>query len=79
MAQVSFRLERAEEQALDRLVKAGLFSTRSEAARAAILKYAMDVGVLDRVDIWREIEKVQRRGVSPDQLAKDLETMEHEA
>lgn len=79
MAQVSFRLEKAEEQALDRLVKAGLFSTRNEAARAAILKYAMDVGVLDRADIWREIEKVERRRVSPEQLARDLEALEDEA
>jgi len=79
MAQVSVRLGKAEEQALDRLVKAGLFSTRNEAARAAILKYAMDVGVLDRADIWREIEKVERRGVSPEQLARDLEALEDEA
>jgi len=78
MARVELQLERTEEEALERLVRAGLFANRDEAARAAILKYVMDIGVLDRGAIWQEIEKTERRGVTPEQLAKDLETLEDE-
>lgn len=78
MAQMQLQLERAEEEALERLVKAGLFASRDEAARAAILKYAMDIGVLDRTKLWQEIRKTKRRRVTPEQLAKDLETLEDE-
>ena len=78
MDKLKLHLEKAEEEALDHLVKVGLFTNRDEAARAAILKYAMDIGVLNRQVLWREMENVKRRKVAPDQLAKDLETLEDE-
>lgn len=76
MDKLKLHLEKAEEEALDHLVKVGLFTNRDEAARAAILKYAMDIGVLNRQVLWRKMENVKRRKVTPDQLAKDLETLE---
>ncbi len=78
MDKQKLHLEKAEEEALDHLVKMGLFTNRDEAARAAILKYAMDIGVLNRQVLWRGMENVKRREVTPDQLAKDLETLEDE-
>jgi Arc/MetJ-type ribon-helix-helix transcriptional regulator len=78
MERLKLHLEKAEEEALNHLVKVGLFTNRDEAARAAILKYAMDIGVLNRQAIWQEMEKVKRRKVTPEQLAKDLETLEDE-
>jgi Arc/MetJ-type ribon-helix-helix transcriptional regulator len=78
MDKLKLHLEKAEEEALDHLVKVGLFTNRDEAARAAILKYAMDIGVLNRQVLWQEMENVKRRKVAPDQLAKDLETLEDE-
>jgi len=38
--------KKAEVKALDNMVEVGLFTIRDEAARASILKYAMDMGVL---------------------------------
>jgi Arc/MetJ-type ribon-helix-helix transcriptional regulator len=78
MERLKLHLEKAEEEALNHLVKVGLFTNRDEAARAAILKYAMDIGVLNRQAIWQKMEKVKRRKVTPEQLAKDLETLEDE-
>jgi Arc/MetJ-type ribon-helix-helix transcriptional regulator len=78
MERIKFKLEKTEEEALDYLVKAGLFSNRDEAARAAILKYAMDIGVLDRRALWQKMGEVKRRKVTPDRLVKDLETLEDE-
>jgi len=79
MQKVRFNLEKAEQEALDHLVEAGIFPSRDEAARAAILKYAMDIGVLSRKAIWQEMETAKRRKITPKQLAKDLETLEDES
>ena len=59
MQKTKLHLEKAEEKALDNLVKLGLFASRDEAARAAILKYAMDMGILSRQVIWQEMEKIK--------------------
>lgn len=78
MEKAKLYLEKAEEKALDNLVEVGLFVSRDEAARAAILKYAMDIGVLSRHTIWQEMQQVTKRRVTPEQLAKDLEILEDE-
>jgi len=79
MERVKLNLEKAEQEALDRLVEAGFFLSRDEAARAAILKYALDIGVLNRKAIWQQMETAKRRKITPKQLAKDLETLEDES
>ena len=79
MEKAKLNLEKAEQEALDHLVKAGFFPSRDEAARAAILKYAMDIGVLNRKAIWRAMETAKRREITPKQLAKDLEKLEDES
>ena len=79
MEKVKLSLEKVEQDALDHLVEAGLFPTREEAARAAILKYAMDIGVLNRKAIWKEVETAKRRKITPKQLEEDLETLENES
>jgi len=78
MEKVELHLAKAEEKVLDYLVEVGLFASRDEAARAAILKFAMDMGVLSRQAIWQEMAEIKRRKVTPEQLAKDLETLEDE-
>ena len=79
MEKVKLNLEKAEQEALDHLVEVGFFPSRDEAARAAILKYAMDIGVLNRKTIWQEMETAKRRRITPKQLAKDLENLEDES
>ena len=79
MEKVKLNLEKAEQEALDHLVEVGFFPSRDEAARAAILKYAMDIGVLNRKAIWQEMETAKRRRITPKQLAKDLENLEDES
>jgi len=78
MEKVKLNLGKAEQEALDHLIEVGLFPSREEAARAAILKYAMDIGVLNRKTIWQEVETAKRRKITPKQLEKDLETLEDE-
>ena len=79
MAGTAIKLERAEEEALEKMVKTGLFANRDEAARAAIVKYAADIGILSPATLWGKITRHKRRKVTPEQLKKDLEALENEA
>ena len=78
MAGVAIKLERAEEDILKKMVRAGLFPTKDEAVRAAIVKYASDLGLLSPEFLWSKITKHKRRRVTPEQLMKDLKAIEDE-
>ena len=61
-----------EAEILDDMVESGLFSTKSEAVRSALVKYAADIGLLRRKDLWAKIDMVKRRKVSAAQLEREL-------
>jgi len=65
-----------EAELLEEMVRLGLFNSKSEAIRAAIMKYAVDSGLLSREDLWKRIKAHKRRGVSPGQLEKELQRLE---
>ena len=67
-----------EEDALERMVKVGLFTSKDEAARAAIIKYASDLGLMSPEMLWRKITRHKRRQVTPAQLMKDIEAVTDE-
>jgi Arc/MetJ-type ribon-helix-helix transcriptional regulator len=67
---------KAEEEILDRMVESGFFESEDEAVRAAVLKYASELGFMDRKQIWNQIGSRERRDVSPGQLKQDLEKIE---
>ncbi|MFQ5839038.1 MAG: hypothetical protein ACE5JE_09760 [Thermoplasmata archaeon] len=63
---------------LDRMVASGLFNNKSEAVRASLVRYALELGFLRREDLWTRIGG-RPREVSDEQLARDLEGLEDEA
>ncbi len=67
-----------EDKALNDMVKAGLFNSKSEAIRAALVKYGTDIGLINRENLWKEIRKYPRRDISKHALAKNLEELENE-
>lgn len=67
-----------EANILDKMVCSGLFNSKSEAIRSAIVHYSIDLGLLGREKLWKEILAVKPRGVKAEQLAKDLEVLENE-
>jgi len=79
MVDAKLRLNKVEKEAIERMIKAGLFSTTEEAVRAAIIKYASDIGLLSPQHLWKQIEKYERRRITPKQLEQDLEILENEA
>ena len=72
------KLKKIEEDALEKMVRVELFPNKDEAARAAIIKYASDLGSLDPETLWNRIGRYKRRKVTPKQLMKDLEAIENE-
>ena len=42
---MAIKLEKTEEDVLEKMVLVGLFPSKDEAARAAIIKYASDLGI----------------------------------
>ena len=79
MRSTAIKLERAEEDALERMVRAGLFPSKDEAARAAIIKYAADLGLMSPELMWHKITRHKRRKVTPAQLMHDIEALSNEA
>ena len=73
---LTLRFRGAEAELLDRLVRSGLFATKSEAIRAALVKYGADLGLLRARDIWTAIESRPRRRVGLAQLRKDVRKSE---
>ena len=75
---LTLKFKGIEAKALDDMIKAGLFNSKSEAIRAALVKYSTDMGLISREKLWKEIGKYPRRGVSERELSKDLEEIENE-
>jgi Arc/MetJ-type ribon-helix-helix transcriptional regulator len=66
----------AEAELLDRLVRSGLFATKSEALRAALVKYGSDLGLLRARDVWNAIDSKPRRRVSAARLREQVRKAE---
>ena len=75
---LTLRFKGIEAKLLEELVRNGLFSSKSEAIRAALIHYFLELGMLGREQQWKKIQKSLKRNVSSEQLAKDLEKLEDE-
>lgn len=73
---LTIKFRGAEAALLDRLVRSGLFATKSEAIRAALVKYGADLGLLRARDLWTAIKASPKRRVSAAQLRKDVRKAE---
>ncbi len=63
---------------LDRMVTSGLFNNKSEAVRASLVRYALELGFLGRKDLWERIGG-RPREMSDEELARDVERLEDES
>ena len=73
---LSIKFKGLEDKILNELITSGLFSTKSEAIRAALVKYAMDLNLFTRKSLWEEIEKAPRREISAKKLTEELDDLE---
>lgn len=75
---MTLKFKGIEASLLKQMVELGIFNTKSEAIRAALVKYAIDLNLLDKKTIWREIQAYKKRKVSPEQLAADIQGIRNE-
>lgn len=75
---LTLKFKGIEANILDQMIKSGLFNTKSEAIRSALVHYSLELGLIGREKLWEEINKFPRRGVSAKQLEKDLVNLEDE-
>ena len=75
---LTLKFKGIEAKLLEEIVRNGLFSSKSEAIRAALINYFLKLGMLGRKEQWDEIRVFPKRKVTPEQLAKDLEKLEKE-
>ena len=73
---LTLRFRGAEAELLDRLVRSGLFATKSEAIRAALVKFGADLGMLRARDLWASIDARPRRRVSMEKLRERVRKAE---
>ncbi len=76
---LTLKFRGVEAEVLDRMVKSGLFNTKSEAIRSAFVHYSLELGFLGREQLWKQIQSFPKRDVAPSQLAKELDELENEA
>ncbi len=75
---LTLKFKGVEAKLLEEVIKRGLFSSKSEAIRAALINYFLELGLLQREQLWKEIQNTPRRKVTAEKLAKDLEIIEDE-
>lgn len=75
---LTLKFRGVEADLLNQMVDMGLFNSKSEAIRSALIKYAMDLNLLDSKFMWNEIKLYPRRQVSAEQLAKDIRSIKDE-
>lgn len=51
---LTLKFKGVEAKMLDTMVNSGLFNSKSEAIRAALVNYSMQAGLLNKKDIWQE-------------------------
>jgi len=75
---LTLKFRGVEAKLLDSMVKSGIFNTKSEAIRSALVKYGMDLGFFNRKGIWDEIASYETRDVTPEQLLEDINKIKDE-
>jgi len=75
---LTIKFKGIEASLLKKMIELGFFNTKSEAIRSALIKYAIDLNLLDKKTIWHEIQTHKKRKVSPELLAVDIQSIRNE-
>jgi len=73
---LTLKFKGVEAKLLNEMIKKGIFNTKSEAIRSALVNYSLQLGLLGKTRLWGEIQKFPKRTVTKERLAKDLEQIE---
>ncbi|MBI2558229.1 hypothetical protein HYW20_02815 [Candidatus Woesearchaeota archaeon] len=63
---LTLKFKGMESELLNKIVESGMFNSKSEAIRAAFVKYCADVGLLEESKFWTGIVKRMREELQKD-------------
>ena len=76
---LTVKFEGMEDEILNNMVGSGMFATKTEALRSALVKYAIDTDLIKRKNLWEKIKSIPNRKVDDARLASDIEAAKNEA
>ncbi len=69
---LTLKFRGVESEILDKIVDAGIFNTKSEAIRAALVHYSLELGILDKKEMWRKLQDYPKKAVTDVELEKRM-------
>ena len=80
MTTVTLKAKGLQNEILERMVSLGLASTKKEAVEFALLKTALDIGLLKSEEILKYVDKlIERKWLSPEEVAAEIESVKNES
>jgi len=80
MTTVTLKAKGLQNEILERMVSLGLVSTKKEAVEFALLKTALDIGLLKSEEILKYVDKlIERKRLSPAEVAAEIESVKNES
>ncbi len=78
MSAITIKFHGLQEEILTRIMDAGVAETKSEAIRMALLKFAVDLNLIDQKMMLRAIQKdLSRDKRTPQKIIKEMERAKH--
>jgi hypothetical protein len=80
MTTVTLKAKGLQNEILERMVSLGLASTKKQAVEFALLKTALDIGLLKSDEILKYVDKLtEHKHLSPEEIAAEIESIKNES
>ncbi|PIV69896.1 MAG: hypothetical protein COS08_03070 [Euryarchaeota archaeon CG01_land_8_20_14_3_00_38_12] len=80
MTTLTIKFHGYQEDILQRIMSAGIAETKSEAIRMALLKLAVDIGIIDEIKLLKGMQKkLAKDRLSPDEILKEISSVKNES
>ncbi|MFA4881179.1 MAG: hypothetical protein WC650_06210 [Candidatus Doudnabacteria bacterium] len=80
MTTVTLKAKGLQNEILERMVSLGLASTKKQAIEFALLKTALDIGLLKSEEILKYVDKLtEHKHLSPKEIAAEIESIKNES
>jgi hypothetical protein len=78
MSTLTIKFHGIQDEILKAITESGIAESKSEAIRMALLKFGLDLGILDSKEILAIIhQELHKIPLTPDQVAKDIKKAKH--
>ena len=80
MTTVTLKAKGLQNEILERMVSLGLASTKKQAVEFALLKTALDIGLLKSEEILKYVDNLTKhKHLSPEKIASEIESIKNES